>query len=536
MSEASTALSLLASRSHADATMLVHCETPISFARVLDEARRVAGGLVRLGVRPGDRVAIWLPTTPAWIATFFACAQVGAIAVAVNTRFVPRELADIVGRSGAKVLVFWPGFAKVDFAAILAGCDAAAMPGLESVVVYGEPDDVPRALPAAWRTLTYDALAGGAALDEERATPDTPCAIFTTSGTTKAPKFVLHDQKTLVRHGQDVVEGFGLHPASTMLLAPPMCGVFGFCSMMAALAAGRPMITAPTWDPAQAARWIDRYRVTHVNATDDALMQLLAQNDRTPAFPTLEFCGYAAFNPALSDVVERAQRRGLALVGLYGISEIQALFARQPEHAPVPDRAPGGGRPVSALARVRARDPESGRLQPHGESGELEFLAPSSRMVGYFGNPDATAAATTDDGWYRSGDLGYTLADGRFVYLTRMGDSMRLGGFLVSPAEIEGVVQECEGIDGCQVVAASAGGVPRPVAFVRLVPGARLDEAGVIAHCAARLARYKVPLRVFPIDAFPVTEGTNATKIQKHKLRDLAQARLDETPLSGDHR
>jgi fatty-acyl-CoA synthase len=286
------------------------------------------------------------------------------------------------------------------------------------------------------------------------------------------------------------------------------------------------MITSPHWQPETAARWIDAYAVTHVHATDDAIAQLLACNDRTPAFPTLRYCGYAAFNPAQDTIVERAEARGLALVGLYGISEIQALFARQSERANVAQRKLAGGLPVSPLTRVRARDPESGEVLPHGRAGELEILAPASRMVGYFGSPEATAAALADDGWYRSGDLGYTQEDGRFVFLSRLGDSMRLGGFLVSPVEIEAVLQEAAGIQAAQVVAVEVGGAPRPVAFVTLSAAARLDESALLAHAAARLARYKVPVRVFAVDAFPVTEGTNATKIQKHKLRDLALQRL----------
>ena len=153
---------------------------------------------------------------------------------------------------------------------------------------------------------------------------------------------------------------------------------------------------------------------------------------------------------------------------MYGISEIQALFARQDENASLAERMLAGGRPVSAGSQVRARDPDTGRVLADDESGELEFLAPHSRMVGYFGNDAATADALTEDGWYRSGDLGYTRADGRFVYLTRMGDSLRLAGFLVSPLEIEGVVQECDGIDACQVVGATVGGGLKPVGFVTL--------------------------------------------------------------------
>jgi len=284
------------------------------------------------------------------------------------------------------------------------------------------------------------------------------------------------------------------------------------------------MVMAPGWDAEQAARDIVMHRVTHINGTDEAAAQLLDID--ALSFSNIRLFGYAAFNPAQADIVRRADARGLKLVGLYGASEIQALFAHQDAKAPVAERMLAGGRPVSAQAHVRVRDPESGALLAHGASGELEFCAPSSRMVGYRGDPDATTAGFTADGYYRSGDLGTASADGRFVFLTRMGDALRLGGFLVSPAEIEAVVQEAPGIAACQVV-----GVPRTegllaVAFVILQQGAALDEAAVIAHVASRLARYKVPRRVLPIDAFPVTPGANATKIQKGKLREMAEALL----------
>ena len=536
MPQPATLTALLAERAAQHGIAMIDRERAVSYRQLEDESASIAAALRALGVGAGDRVAIWLPNVPAWLACLFACARIGAIGVAVNTRFRSAELADILARSGAVALVTWPRFDKVDFVGVLAGCPPAALSALRTVIAYDEgPGEggaaeasarVP-ALPTGAAVVRYADLLAHAPLAQDVARPDAGCAIFTTSGTTKAPKFVLHEQRTLVSHAFDVVRGFGIDGDSTMLLAPPLCGVFGVCCAMAMIAAGRPFVMAPVWDPAWGARTIDAHRVTHLNATDDAIAQLLAQNERTPAFATLRLAGYASFNPAQADIVERAEARGLMVVGLYGISEIQALFARNSERDPVGKRKLGGGVPVSAAARVRARDPQSGRVLPHGEAGELEFLAPSSRMVGYFGDPQATREAIVEGGWYRSGDLGYTCEDGRFVFLTRIGDSLRLGGFLASPLEIEECVQQAPGIDACQVVGVTTQGGLRPVAFVRLKPGAALDEAAVTAHVAARLARYKVPMRVFAIDAFPVTEGTNATKIQKHRLRDMAQALLD---------
>ncbi len=526
MSPAPNTLSrLLAARAQLASPALIERDRPVAYAALAEEAKRVAAGFARLGLGRGDRVALWLPNVPAWLACFFACARLGAIAVSVNTRFRSDEVADIVGRSGARLLVFWPGFKGIDFAGILAACDAAALARLEQMVAYSEDGAAQPAAMLGKPSVAYAELAAIAPLEQDFSRPGDGCVIFTTSGTTRAPKFVLHDQQTLMRHGADVVEAFRIGADSVVLLAPPLCGIFGFCSFMAALSAGRPLVMSPAWNAAGAARLIDAHRVTHINATDEAVEQLLAQSADEMPFRSLSFIGYAAFNPLLGDIVARAAKRGVRLVGLYGASEVQALFSRQSESDSIEGRSLAGGRPVNPAARVRARDPDSGQVLPHGESGELEFHA-ASRMQGYFADPEATRDAFTGDGYYRSGDLGYTTRDGRFVYLTRINDSLRLGGFLVSPLEIEGVVQEHSGVAACQVV-----GVPRPeglkpVAFVILKPGAALDESAILAYVAARLAKYKVPARVFAVGEFPVTPGANATKIQKHKLRDEAERRM----------
>jgi fatty-acyl-CoA synthase len=171
---------------------------------------------------------------------------------------------------------------------------------------------------------------------------------------------------------------------------------------------------------------------------------------------------------------------------------------------------------------VQARDPETGARLPHGTRGELVFKLPS-RMVGYYGNDAATREASTADGWFRSGDLGYTTGERQFVFLTRLGDALRVSGFLVSPAEIEDVLLEHPRVSAAQVVGVDTPGGTRPFAFVILKAGATLDEAAILSHCAARLAKYKLPMRVHALAEFPVTPGANATKIQRGKLRELAR-------------
>jgi fatty-acyl-CoA synthase len=220
---------------------------------------------------------------------------------------------------------------------------------------------------------------------------------------------------------------------------------------------------------------------------------------------------------------------GLRVSGLYGSSEVQALFSTQDDlQGTLEERGLGGGWPVSPHAQVRTRDVNSGALLPHGEAGELEIKAPS-QMMGYFGNAEATREAVTEDGFYRTGDLGYTLADGRFIFLARLGDALRLSGFLVSPAQIESVIAEHPSVEACQVVGIDRNGETRPYAFVTCPAGISFDEAQVLAFARERMARYKLPVRVVRLDAFPTVQSANAIKVQKAKLRDMAKALAVET-------
>ncbi|MBM3491391.1 MAG: AMP-binding protein [Alphaproteobacteria bacterium] len=497
----------------------------LSYAGLADRVARVAQGLSAAGIGAGDRVGLWLPNTPAYLVLNLALARIGAIALAVNTRFRSVEVADIVGRSGARALVLWPGFHGIDFLAVLADVDPAALAHVETLVLYDEGEPA-RSVPAAvghCRRIAYRELEASPPGNLDRSGADVGCNLFTTSGTTKAPKFVLHTQGSLSRHGRAVARAFGYVGAQgAAMQVLPLCGVFGHSQAMASFAGGRPMVLMSTWDPAAALTLIDRYDVRHMNASDEMLAGLLAACPRPEAFPRMGPIGFASFtgNPELA--LTQAARRGLTLVGLYGMSEVQALYARQPVDAPAARRALGGGLPVSSAARARARDPQTGEVLPHGQAGELELAGPSL-MREYFGNPWATCETLLADGFLRTGDLGYTTGDGGFVYLSRMGDVLRLGGFLVSPVEIESHLETHAAVAGAQVVGVVTAEGPRAVAFVVLRPGQTADETALRAHCLAGLAKYKAPVRFVPLPEFPSTKSANGTKIQRGRLREMAK-------------
>ena len=212
--------------------------------------------------------------------------------------------------------------------------------------------------------------------------------------------------------------------------------------------------------------------------------------------------------------------------GLYGSSEVQALFSLQQAHLPLEERALGGGAPAAKqLASVRARDPDSGMPCQHGVAGEIEIKS-STLFCGYYNNPDATADAFTTDGYFKTGDLGYTRPDASFVYLARMGDTMRIGGFLVDPSEIEHVLTAQPEIKSAQVVGIEIDGKLRPVAFAIATESVCPAIEPIIARVSAQLARFKVPVKLWFVQEFPATASANGLKFQRAKLREIARDRM----------
>jgi fatty-acyl-CoA synthase len=510
-----------------DGVAIVYENETLSYRDFADKVRRAAGFLAAHGIGKGNRVAFWLPNTPAYLVLYFACARLGAVAVAVNTRFRAAEVGDIIRRSGARMLVLWPDFRGIEFPEILSSLEPGALDAVGSVIVYSEGCDTDFELPG--RAIhQFAEIDAHAPYDMDYADADTGCNIFTTSGTTSAPKLVLHRQFAVAVHTAEVADKFGFaDPDTVCLQVLPLCGVFGFCQAIATLAAAQPMVLMSAFDAVEAVALCARHRVTHFEAADDMLDAMLCAAETDVPFETIRFVGYASFNRSLEDLPDRAEARGIRVIGLWGMSETMAFVAGRAPDAPLAERRKAGGMMVSPHGKARVRDPDSGELLPPGRPGALEIAGPSL-MVEYLDNPDATRAALTEDGFVCTGDLAQMEPDGGFEFITRMGDVLRLGGFLVSPAEIEAELQALEPIEAAQVVEVNAAGRNAPFAYVILAAGSALDEGAVRAHCAARLAKFKVPVRILALEAFPTTPSANGTKIQRVALRRMAQAVVEK--------
>lgn len=518
-------------KSHADHPALIDRHVSTSFSELNQQASQLAGNFSKLGIRAGQRVAIWLPNCLAWVEAFLACAHLGATVLAVNTRFRSKEVADIVSRGKADWLVMWPDFKGIAFADILADVDDEVMRRLQGIITLGDTQS----------SATLAIAARGQAVHSFEHLRNTVCEVpaphgnagvlcFTTSGTTSLPKFVLHDHLSLLRHGDAMKLAYGYDHTSRIFASAPFCGAFGFCTLLGGLVTGSTTVCEPVTDTNSTLEQIRRHQVSHTYANNESILKILEAADSPKDFESCKLFGFANFSPAITSLLEQAQRNGLPLTGLYGSSELQALVAAQPTHESEGDlsvRYLAGGRLIHPDARVRVSDPDTGAILAHGESGEIEINSPS-RMFGYLDNPQATAKAISADGFFKTGDLGYSVSDRQFVFQARMGDSMRLSGFLVNPIEIEQAVETLPGIKACQVVGATLGTKILPVAFVILNDGAQADPEGWTAECKRRMAAFKVPVRFEVLTAFPSIESANAVKIQKHRMREMADKLVAE--------
>jgi len=526
--------SLVEARLHADpaGTAFLQDERRLTnqdFAALVDQA---TGWLRNRGIRRGDAVALWLLNSAEWIALLMATARLGAIAIPINTRYRSEEVAYLLGASGARLLLTHGKHPRLDALGILASVSPAAVPMLREVALVNE-SAAPETFACAWPLSAFESRADQGPGELDGSDPHEVAILFSTSGTTKAPKLVMHPQRTLTGHARLCAAFLGLDRPDAVLLAMlPMCGVFGLNSVLAAMVGGATVIIQDVFDAPQAANLMRSHRVTHAFGSDEMFRRLAECASGEKPFPDARFFGFGAFTSSFGPFARECVERGMPLHGLYGSSEVLAMFAAQPSSLAVEERLLGGGLPMApADTSIRVRDTATGELLPAGAPGEVEIRAPGN-FIGYFSNPEATAEAMRD-GYFRTGDLGYLRGDGTFVFVSRLGDAMRLGGHLVNPAEIEEVIKQQDGVEDAHVVAADIEGQPRPVAFVILRPCADFRPETIAPQLRQTVAGFKVPARVWTVDSFPQTPGANGLKTSRVLLRKMAEERIAAEMESG---
>ncbi|HEY2429600.1 MAG TPA: FadD3 family acyl-CoA ligase [Acidimicrobiales bacterium] len=487
----------------------------LTYAELRDRARQFGAALIVAGVGRGDRVAIWAFNSAEWIVAMLGVFEAGAVLVPVNTRFKGAEAADVLFRSGARVLVTVTDFLGTDYVAWLR-TSGRELPDLSTIIVAR--GDVPAGT-ESWDSFLRGVTDSARAEVERRSAAvgaDDPSDILFTSGTTGMPKGVVQTHARTLRVATDWVEMTGLRPGDRYLMVNPYFHMFGLkAGILAAMVAGATMLPEPVFDAGRLLRRVAAEQVTVLPGAPTLYQSILDHPDRDGH----DLSSLRVAVTGAADIPVELIRRVLdelpfpTIITGYGLTEAgTAASTALDDDAETIATTVGRPRPGFELRIVDADGKEAGPGQP----GEI-LLRGASIMAEYLDDPRSTSEALSEDGWLRTGDLGVVNEAGCLRIVGRSKDMFIVGGFNAYPAEIENAL-----LRHPDVVEAAVIGVPDArlgevgAAFVVLRRGAAATPDEIVAWSRQEMANYKVPRSVEFVAELP----RNATgKVMKEALR-----------------
>ena len=497
-----------------------------------DEADLIARGMMSLGVKKGDHVAIWATNTPEWILTLFAAAKIGAVLVTVNTNFKIFELEYLLRQSDTKLLVMIGGFKNNDYVATVnellpelkttsGEIESEHLPFLKRVVFAGK--ETPEGM------LNFEDLKilGGdfpvEIYEENKKTLNTHDVVNMqyTSGTTGFPKGVMLTHYNILNNGKTIGDGMKFTKNDKLCITVPFFHCFGLVlAMMACITHGTTMVPVERYSPVPVMNAISVEKCTAVHGVPTMFIAMLEHAQ----FNNFDFSslrtGIMAGSPCpievMKKVIDKMNMRDIVIV--FGQTEASPGCTMTTTSDSIDKRVNTVGRAFPGV-ECKIIDPESGEELPINTPGE--FCARGYNiMKGYYKMPEATAQAIDKDGWLHTGDLCTVDEDGYYKVVGRIKDMIIRGGENIYPKEIEECLYTCDKVSDVQVIGVPSEAYGEEVmACVILKEGEEMTEEEVKEFVGARMAKHKVPRYVRFVDSFP----TNAAgKIQKFKMREEA--------------
>jgi long-chain acyl-CoA synthetase len=460
-----------------------------TYASLREQVGALRGGLIGLGLEPGDRVAIVAANNWYFVVSYLAVLGAGCVAVPINPMSPVPEVQHELAAIGARAVIAGPS-AK----ATVGGLDRAALPALETVIASTGGD-----------------IAGAVALDElltstpaplvERAADDLAVLIFT-SGTAGSPKAAMLTHGNLLSNLEQCQAhpGRSQRPEDVVLGVLPFFHIFGLNVVLGlSFLAGATVLLVERFDPQSALDSIGTHGVNVISGAPSMWGAWAALPGTRPgALATVRTAtsGAAKLDPQIHRTI--SERFGVEIMEGYGLTEASPVVTSGTGHA-----APEGsiGVPLPGV-HVRLVDAD-GQDSLVGDAGEIWVKGPNV-FAGYWNDPEATRGAITEDGWLRTGDIAVVDDDGFLFLVDRVKDLIIVSGFNVYPAEVEEVIADHPAVAEAVVI-----GVPHPhsgeavKAYVVVEPGVSVEEDDIIRHCEAHLARYKCPQKVMFVDEIP---------------------------------
>jgi fatty-acyl-CoA synthase len=523
-----------AAERYADKVATVFQNGEVTYSQLKQTADLIARGFLSLGIGKGDKVAIWMAGYAEWAYAYFALARIGAVMVPVNTRYRPEEVEYVLNKSKASMLILKEEPNK-DYLTLLnqlvpgvpktAGAmPSEKLPHLRRVVVSSERSLID--------CLSFDDLkklgegVSEAALNQaaRKVTSEDTAMIQFTSGTTAMPKGAMLYHIAMLRgayYGSQILK---LTEADRFFSPQPFFHVGGSIKvMLAPIVSGCTMIVQPYFDAGAALELMERHQCNVLMGHQPHFIEYLNHPELKKSKLVLEK-GMIFASPEVNKRVY--DEMGIKkLISPYGLTETHIGGTACEMDDPLELRMTTVGRPMPGI-EIGIRQPDGNEFLPSGEPGEVCFKG-WCVTKGYFEDPQKTAEALDDEGWFRTGDLGVMGSDGYLRLMGRIKDMIRVGGENVAAADVEAILLKHNAVKQAVAVGMANDRLLEVVAvFLELKTGKFTTEQEIMDYCRQHLASFKVPRRVVFVSDWPMT---GAGKIQRYVLKEsLAQGVMPE--------
>lgn len=499
-----------AERPDAEAMIFPQSSARMTYREWQYRAAALARALLDLGLSPGDHIGILAESRIEWPVAQMAIALMGGVMVPLNTHYRRDDLEYALTHSGTKCLFLSAQFRNNRYLE-MASSLMPEMDSLETLITF--EDDQPGA--TSYNNLIDAGAASTTPLPD--VSPDDIASLQYTSGTTGFPK------GALLTHGGMLANAWGisgrLHVTEkdrwTSIIPLFHCAGCIMC-VLGTVQRGSCYVGVPAFAPTDMFDIVQSEKCTMLSGVPTSHIAMLDHPERQNYdLSTLRAgtCGGADTDPALlRDCAEAFPLPGV--VQVYGQTEASTLISLADCEAP--ERFETCGPPLPGVT-VRITDPESGAEMPTGEIGQIETKGPMV-MRGYYGNPDATADTIADDGWMKTGDLGYLTPEGNIIVAGgRLRDMIIRGGENIYPVEIENILRAHPAVTDIAVIGL-------PDRYYGEIVGAvvSLNDAATAAellqYCDGRIAKFKIPVSYYTVKEFPLTASG---KIRKTELQEM---------------
>jgi len=507
-----------------------------SFAQLAEGVNRSAKALISLGIKPGDKVSLWVPNRPEFIHLFFGLAKLGAVVVPINTFLRTADTAYMVKQSNSTTLITVERSGPVNYLSMVLDMVPSLREASRKEVSEMEFPDLKRVVMLSDRPHcgTYswpEALREGRAVRDEElrrrsdaVDPDGAVLIIYTSGTTGFPKGAMHCHN-IIRNITDQANRMAVTFKDVILMYLPLFHVFGlYEGPLMSLVTGARQVLTERFDPQESLTLIAQEGVTMIHGFDTHFRDLIGHQEKAPREVGSLRTGIVATGMNSSIPVASKAHKVLCpgFVSAFGMSEIGVGACLSFLTSTEAQRVEASGFPSPGY-EVKVADPQTDEEQPAGTPGEI-FIRGYGVMQGYYKKPEETSRAIDGKGWLHTGDMGVMREDGHLRFMGRFKEMLKTGGENVDPMEVEAYLIGHPAIHQAAIV-----GYPDErlsevgVAFIQLEPGENLTETDVISFCRGKIASFKIPRHVVFVDEYPMTASG---KIKKVMLKEMAIERI----------